>query len=155
MELRLEREPNDQGTPGVLYLDDARECYTLERAIGDQEFPAISYGRYPLTLRQTYNRDLWCPFGFATDGNQVAPDDPRYRILPHLENVPGHTGIEMHAGNVVKNTKGCVICGFQRSGLLNEVYESRRAVFALVEKLRLVTGPHWITIVDAKAPEVA
>src|SRR6266446_3207635 len=133
MEMRLERQPNDKGTPGDLFIDDVHECATLERALGDPEHPAILYGRYPVTLRPTYNKKLWTP-----------KDD---RVLPHIENVPGHEGIEMHALNSVDQTEGCVGVGTARSHIPNEILESRLALVALMEKL---TMPCWITILEAK-----
>jgi hypothetical protein len=132
MELRLEREPNDKATPGTLFVDNVRECVTLERPLGDPEHPAILYGRYVVTLRPTYNKKLWTP-----------SDD---RLLLHIEEGPGRAGIEIHAGNTVGDTEGCVLVGYQRSHVENEILESRRALVALMEKLTL---PCRITIVEA------
>lgn len=141
MDLRLERQPNEHGTPGDLFVDDVHECVTLERPLGDPEHPAILYGRYPLTLRPTYNQRLWTPSdaGLLLQLGQ--------RILPHIEEVPGRAGIELHAGNGVEDTQGCVIVALMRSPAVNVVYESRRALIAVMTKLVL---PCWITLVDAK-----
>lgn len=141
MDLRLERQPNEHGTPGDLFVDEVHECVTLERPLGDPEHPAILYGRYPLTLRPTYNRRLWTPSdaGLLLQLGQ--------RILPHIEEVPGRLGIEVHAGNGVQDTIGCVIVALMRAPVVNVVYESRRALIALMTKL---VPPCWITIVEAK-----
>lgn len=121
MKLILERYPNERATPGELFVDGSHECWTLERSLGDQEHPAILYGVYRVTLRPTYNKRLWTP-----------RDD---LVLPHIEDVPGRAGIEIHAGNTVKDTEGCVIVGYERSPIPNELMESRRALVTLMEKM--------------------
>jgi len=41
---------------------------------------------------------------------------PRFqKLTPHLQNVPGHTFIEMHSGNAPKDTHGCILLGLTRA----------------------------------------
>jgi hypothetical protein len=132
MHLRLERQPNDRGTPGDLFVDGEHAAVTLEPRLSHPEYPAIPYGTYDVTVRPTYNARLWTP----TDE----------RLLPHVENVPGRRGIEIHAGNCPDDTEGCILVGTQRADTLNEILESRRALVALMERLDF---PCQITILDA------
>lgn len=55
------------------------------------------------------------------------------RIMPFLQNVPGHTAIEIHYGNTAANTKDCLLVG-QTKGE-NFVGNSGPAFTALFAKL--------------------
>ena len=37
------------------------------------------------------------------------------KLTPHLQNVPGHTAIEIHVGNKPSNTEDCILIGMTRS----------------------------------------
>jgi hypothetical protein len=104
----------------LLTAAGARFCYTLEPLPNRPEHPCIPAGTYPLTLEPTNNPRLWTPY-----------DD---RFLPHLWEVPGRDGIELHAGNHSTDTEGCVILGFSQQA--DSVASSRDAVKALVDLLR-------------------
>jgi len=126
-----------ESLPGLLYLgpeDTDFFCYTLEPRADRAEHPAIPAGTYGLTVEPTHNKRLWSPY----------PD----RHLPHIWDVPGRDGIEMHAGNHSGDTEGCIIVGFGRAP--DEVSRSRDALKALVDRLRQVGGPYQITVSDPK-----
>jgi hypothetical protein len=56
-------------------------------------------------------------------------------VLPLLVNVPGYTGVRIHAGNVSADTDGCLLPGLTRYE--NSVGQSRAAcavLFAALEK---------------------
>lgn len=55
------------------------------------------------------------------------------RIMPFLQNVPGHTAIEIHYGNTVANTKDCLLVGQVKGE--NFVGNSGPAFTALFAKL--------------------
>jgi len=38
-------------------------------------------------------------------------DTPIHGMIYELQNVPGHTGILIHVGNIVANTLGCILLG--------------------------------------------
>lgn len=88
-------------TLGVLTLDGSPCCFTLEDTV--REVPgapvetwkiaratAIPVGMYDLVI------DLSIRFG---------------RLMPHLLEVPGFTGIRFHAGHTVTDTEGCPLLG--------------------------------------------
>ena len=135
MNLRLVREPTRlAATLGVLFVDGAFECFTLEDAERDIKVAgvtAIPSGRYEVKV--TYS--------------------PRFkRQLPLLLNVPGFTGIRIHPGNTDKDTEGCILPGRVRRGNPPAVLESRLAFEPLLKKLQASRGPIWIDIESWQPP---
>lgn len=121
MEMKLNR---DILTPissmGVLTIDGEHECFTLEdedrklEAGGEKLFAktAIPRGRYKVELD-------W---------------SPKYsRDMPHVQDVPGFTGIRIHAGNRAEDTEGCILVGQSRNE--NWLRDSKIAFDALLQKL--------------------
>lgn len=97
MNLLVKRDQfTEVSTVGVLYVNGHMECYTLEppKREGDVKPRAIPCGTYDLTIR-------WS----AKHG----------RLIPHVENVSGFEGIEIHIGNSAKDTEGCLLVGLSRS----------------------------------------
>lgn len=87
-----------RSTGSEIYIDGVFECFGLEPPtlpLNAQVKPrAIPPGQYELTIR-------WSPrFG---------------KQMPHIENVPGFSGIEIHIGNYPPDTHGCLIVGKVRA----------------------------------------
>lgn len=128
MELFLRRSDlTERATVGTLYLDETLECFTLEDAVrtDGQKVPgktAIPAGRYELDIAYSVR--------FAT-------------MLPILKNVPGFSGIRIHAGNTAQDTEGCILVGLTRG--IDSVWNSRLALDRLIKKLAHRV-PTWITI---------
>lgn len=99
MKLLLERAfPREKYTIGRLYVNDEYYCSTLEPPVRDYENgeekvygnSAIPKGEYEIMYR-------W---------------SPTFRCaMPYLKNVPYFTGVMIHTGNSVKDTKGCILVG--------------------------------------------
>lgn len=104
-------------TIGRLSLDGKYFCDTLEdtvRAAGEK-LPgqtAIPQGKYKVILNAS----------------------PRFkRVLPLLLDVPGFTGVRIHAGNSAADTEGCILVGFNQ--IKGRLTASRATLDRLCEKL--------------------
>ena len=102
MKLLLIRDPaGDKCTHGKLYVNGVFECFTLEdkdrklEAGGEKVYggTAIPRGTYEVIINfsQRFKRDM-----------------------PLLLNVPGYSGVRIHAGNTAEDTEGCVLVGSAR-----------------------------------------
>ena len=138
--LRLIREPSLEGaTHGVLFVDGRYQCFSLEdevreqvgRPVEDWKVPgqtAIPAGRYRVVITQSQRFQ---------------------RELPLLVDVPGFTGIRIHAGNAPPDTEGCILVGNDRQP--GRVLQSRLALEALLDRLRQASDPVFIGIENPKA----
>ncbi len=96
IELTLKRwQKGFDFTNGSIYIDSKFICYTLEDQLREPgvKVPGntcIGYGRYRITLE-------W---------------SPKHKcIVPLLHDVPNFTEIEIHWGNTILDTEGCIIVG--------------------------------------------
>lgn len=105
-------------TIGELYINGAKECWTLEDVVrpdgikvyGETAIPA---GIYAVDI--TYS--------------------PRFkRDLPLLIGVKNFVGIRIHPGNTASDTEGCILVGQGRGK--NCILSSRAAFDALFQKLK-------------------
>lgn len=135
MTLLLKREPSQPwGTRGRLFLDGEPECHTLEDVVrhGPKILheTAIPAGRYRLIINYSVR--------FS-------------KMLPLLLDVPGFTGIRIHAGNHANpDSSGCILVGLGKSE--QGITRSREAMDRLLPQLALplARGEQvWITIEDA------
>lgn len=113
MELTLIRNPKITHTPGELFIDGLKFCYTLENPVRDKKISgetAIPFGTYRVTYEMSSR--------FKT-------------TLPTLIDVPGFAGIRIHAGNSIKDTRGCILVGTQRGRTDDKLLQSRSALEAL------------------------
>lgn len=98
MKLRLIRTSMQEGfTTGVLYAGDEMLAHTLEPKQRDLSagpkvwgHTAIPAGTYPIEL---------------------APSRHFKRKMPYLINVPHFSGVMIHCGNTVADTRGCILVG--------------------------------------------
>lgn len=115
---------------GQLYVDGLPDCFSLEDTIRPDGVKvegetAIPQGTYRLIMSESKR---FC------------------RELPQLLDVPGFTGIRIHAGNTCENTAGCILVGLERHD--NWIGKSRLALDLLLPKIRtgLAQGPVTITV---------
>lgn len=140
MRLTVLREPSVRGvTFSAVYVNGAFQCWGLEDVMREQpglpvaawKIPgqtAIPSGRYALVLSMS----------------------PRFQTaLPEVLNVPGFTGIRIHAGNSAEDTDGCLLVGTGRTQ--KWVTGSRVALAALIERLESVPEDHTITYRNPEA----
>lgn len=129
MDLRLARDPSvGDETLGRLFVNDVFECFSLEDVVrvGPKVVheTAIPAGRYRVIITRSAR--------FA-------------RMLPLVCDVPGFSGIRIHAGNTNDDTSGCILVGQST----RDIGSSRAALTVLQPKLAqaLARGEDcWITI---------
>jgi hypothetical protein len=71
------------------------------------------------------------------------------RVLPLLVDVPGFTGVRIHAGNTPEDTEGCILIGLMFSEKSGTIMDSQRAVLDLLFQLHPADSHGeeiWITI---------
>jgi hypothetical protein len=126
----------DNSTISELYVDEEtqRTCYILEPTTRAGKDPrgivAIPEGRYEITR---YN-------------------SPRFGMnVPILQNVPGHSYVEIHPGNTEIDTHDCLLPGLIM--FTDGVGESRDAFNILFQRIdsELNTKQVWITIKNTGA----
>ncbi len=74
----------------------------------------------------------------------------RTQELPHVEDVPGHTGILIHWGNWAKDTEDCLLVGRTEAvDFIGHSVEEFDVLFAKIQAA-LREGPQRITYLDPK-----
>ena len=139
MRLVVLREPTIEGaTFGSLYLDGHRFCDTLEDAIREVDgVPVETWKVKGATAIPADEYDL------------VLSLSMRFRrVLPEVVDVPGFTGIRIHAGNTIEDTEGCLLVGSARTA--RTVTGSKVALEKLLAILSKDTRAHTI---DFRNPE--
>jgi hypothetical protein len=135
--LTVQRKPSYNGTTlGVLLIDGVQFAETLEDTVRNDGKvwgqTAIPAGTYPVTITKSQR------FG---------------KMLPLIENVPGFSGIRIHAGSSQFDTEGCILVGQYHVGA--ELMHSRIAMEALMSKLApVVARGESITLIVENAPAV-
>jgi hypothetical protein len=116
------------GTEGMLYVD-GHKFFTLEEPWKDNK-PSVScipVGEYQVA-----------PWNWAGDKRF------KYSRTWQVLNVPKRSGILIHSGNTIKDTRGCVLIGNKRGWLdgLPAVLESKLAL----NRLRDILGEKEFTL---------
>lgn len=137
MRIHLQRVlSTDEVTLGELQVDGVFECFTLEDAIRETKVfgrTCIPAGTYDVIVNHS----------------------PRFnKLLPRLVDVPGFTGVLIHAGNGPEDTKGCVLVGAQLDGQRIKAGTSRPAFASLFEKILEAWGRDEQISIDISNPEV-
>lgn len=139
MTLVLQRQASHHGaTIGTLSRESERLCYTLEDVVREQPAQpvstwkiagttAIPAGRYEVRL--TFSQRF-------------------QRILPILLDVPGFTGIRIHAGNRPEDSEGCILVGLDIGDNNASVEQSRVAVEKVMTAIQRASarGPVYLDV---------
>jgi len=127
MKLTLHRKhPTETGIPGDLFIDDVRECHTLEN-----KAKAIPCGTFDIELEYS----------------------PRFgRLLPELKGIPGRTECKFHTANWPHQLEGCIAVG--RVSSTDYVGESKKALDALVQKLIVARNRKEAITVEITEPTI-
>lgn len=143
-ELRLARMVDAPDSHTFGRLEDGehkRICYTLEEpwrdanhdGFGDTGVSRIPAGRYPFRVALSPKRG--------------------YDVL-WIDNVPGRQFVQIHRGNTVDDTEGCVLVGTSFGALSGKaaVLDSKAAFTALMHALNGATSG-FITVEDVSPPK--
>ena len=99
MEMKLHRtEYLMDATEGILYVDGAAECFTIEDKDRNLELGGVKIQNKTAIPKGVYEV-------------QVTYSNRFKRDMPILLNVPQFTGVRIHTGNTAEDTEGCIIVG--------------------------------------------
>lgn len=123
----------DKSATGRLFVDDKKECVTLEDKDRHLELhPEDKVQNQTAIPRGTYK------IGWRYS--------PHFREkMPHLLDVPGFRYVYIHWGNEVDDTDGCVLVGTDYAE--DWVSNSRSAYAKLRNKLAAATGDIYIEVI--------
>ena len=102
MKLSLNRTVfTEASTTGILYIDDVKECFTIEDKVREVEGKKVSEWKI--------DKKTAIPKGTY---KVIIDMSPKYgKEMLHILDVPGYSGIRIHSGNVAEDTEGCIIVG--------------------------------------------
>lgn len=110
----------DKYVIGRLFIGDTYVCDTLEPSL-TASHSCIPAGSYPVVIRQS----------------------PKFqRLMPLVTDVPNRSGILFHTGNTFRDTKGCILVGYNDA--VGTLLNSRRAfdwLFACIQSAFCVHSP--------------
>lgn len=134
MKLVLVRDDLAQAyTAGQLTIDGTFQCFTLEPPTGDYgEDCAIPLGTYPVQIR-------W--------------SQKFHAMIPHVDQVPGRSAIEIHTGNTIHDTEGCILVGQTRlpGGVITHSAVTRQAVQTLIAQAQARGESVTLTVDETRA----
>jgi hypothetical protein len=94
----------NRSTIGEMWIDGVFEAYTLEDCVREDPLKSISEWKIPgQTAIPAGTYDVVIDFS-----NRFQ------RLMPHILDVPGFSGVRIHAGNTDKDTEGCILIGQEK-----------------------------------------
>ena len=128
-----------------MFLDGSHECHSLEDEI------RIPYGA---SLEEIRNLKVAGKTAIPAGKYRVVmTKSPRFgKVLPLLLDVPGFTGVRIHAGNRAEHTDGCLLVGEEAQE--TTITRSKEALFELMAAIdsAIETGEQvFIEIKNAEA----
>lgn len=127
-------------THGIIYRGGQFVCHTIEppTILGVKDYSAIARNK---ALMKSYDTYLSVPAGcYAVKMASSARFAYRnwYKqslLVPKLENVPGYEGIEIHPGNSVRDTSGCILPGMTyNEGWMTRSVEAYLLICAIIRE---------------------
>lgn len=143
MDLILRRGPTKgAATIGELKADGDFICWTLEDAIRERDGVPVSLWKLPGVT------------AIPAGSYQVSVTlSPRFGVpLPLVLDVPGFSGVRMHAGNRPEDTEGCILVGLDRGP--GWIGRSREALGIVLKRMHGAIAVHEpITLTILNPPE--
>ena len=106
-----------------MYVDGVFLCHTLEDTDRFLELKGVGAKIYASTA-----------IGAGEYKGRLSMSNRFKKVMPEILNVPGFTGIRIHAGNTDKDTEGCILVGNVRGK--DKILDSKAALNALMAKLK-------------------
>lgn len=138
MNIVVERLQRDHDvTIGSMTVDGEWQCWTLEDPVREVPGQPVSAWKVPgetAIPAGGYRIELTMSARFK-------------RLLPLLIDVPGYSGVRIHAGNTAANTEGCILVGEER--FPKSLARSQLALAPLMSKIaeaRRKGEPVWLAI---------
>jgi hypothetical protein len=124
--LTVPRNESENGaTVSEMFMDGVHECFVLEDEI--REVPGVPVAKWKVPGKSAIPAGKY---------RVVLTMSNRFKkVLPELLEVPGFSGVRIHAGNDKDDTEGCLLVGQERGS--ETVTRSRDA---MVELMAALTG---------------
>jgi hypothetical protein len=119
-------------TPSLVSVNGVRLFFGLEPV------SPIAAGVYPVTV--SYSPKLTAAAPAALRASWRTAYGSELVCTPHLNNVPGHTEVEIHFGNYPRDTEDCLLVGLTRAP--DFVGQSDEAFLQLMAMLRKIATIH-------------
>lgn len=138
MQIDVERLQSDEDvTIGGMMVDGEWQCWTLEDPV--REVPG-----HPVSTWKIHGKTAIPAGRYRVEITMSA----RFkRVLPLLLDVPGYSGVRIHAGNTAADTEGCILVGNER--LAKSLARSQLALAPLLSKMSEAARKGesiWLTI---------
>jgi len=145
VQLRLEREPSNGATFGRLFVDGVFFCHTLEDRVRERAGEPVKAWKVP--------GDTAAPAGLY---ELIVTYSPRFkRPLPLLVDVPGFSGVRIHAGNSAADTEGCILVAEERLPASRRLRKSRPALQRLLRAIDAAVEAGELIAIRIVNPEPA
>lgn len=119
-------------TIGRVYIDGAFFCNSLE----DTDRALMQYMSVPEILAVKIKGKTAIPAGCYKVTRDMSP---KYkRLMPHIMNVKGFSGVRIHSGNTADDTEGCLLLG--DNTMTGRLTNSRKRVQQFETKLQIEGG---------------
>ena len=139
------KEFGNDYTVGELFLDDTWQAYTLEDKVREiDNCPVVKWKIPGQTAIPVGTYDLVVDYSIRFK-----------RLMPHVLNVPGFTGVRIHPGNTDHDTEGCILVGWSHTAGTDFIGQSRDAFDALFGKIQDAYNakePIFLSVVNDPPP---
>ena len=118
---------------GELRIDDLHECFTLEDPPREVKIPGVTG-----IPAGSYDVDI-------TFSNRFG------KRMPLLLNVPGFSGIRIHAGNKAVDSEGCILVGWTKDkDFIGQSRDAYAQLFLKLDAAKQANDPITISIVEER-----
>jgi hypothetical protein len=114
-------------------LEVKRKVFTEKSVIGDLLVNGEPAG---VTLEPPKRDEKPCAIPVGTYDVHIRFSPKHNRMLPHVDDVPGFSEIEIHIGNFPQDTEGCLLVGTEVGPLPDEILHSTAEFQPLFDRMQ-------------------